>query len=84
VQRALRLLNDLATYERDVAWGDLNSLMLGLDRDEVSRRVGELVERCEEIIEPLSARFPDEATYLRRQLGYSVGYYGLTDYWGTL
>lgn len=84
VQRALRLLNDLATYERDVAWGDLNSLMLGLNREDVTKRAGELVERCENMIEPLATRFPDEALYLRRQIGYSVGYYGMTDYWGTL
>ncbi len=84
VQRTLRLLNDLATYERDVAWGDLNSLMLGLSRDDVTKRIGELVESCENMIEPLAARFPGEAVYLRRQIGYSVGFYGMTDYWGTL
>jgi hypothetical protein len=84
VQRTLRLLNDLATYERDVAWGDLNSLMLGLGRDDVTKRIGELVESCEKMTEPLATRFPGEAVYLRRQIGYSVGYYGMTDYWGTL
>ena len=31
VQRVIRLLNDLGTYERDVAWGDLNVLLLGVD-----------------------------------------------------
>jgi hypothetical protein len=29
VQQVIRLLNDLATYDRDLAWGDLNALMLG-------------------------------------------------------
>jgi hypothetical protein len=84
VQRTLRLLNDLATYERDLAWGDLNSLMLGLSREDVDRRIGELIEGCEKLIGPLAARLPHEADYLRRQLGHSVGYYGMTDYWGSL
>jgi len=84
VQRTLRLLNDLATYERDLAWSDLNSLMLGVTRDDVDRRIGELVDGCERLIEPLAAGFPEEARYLRRQIGHSVGYYGMTDYWGTL
>jgi hypothetical protein len=84
VQRTLRLLNDLATYERDLVWGDLNSLMLGLTRDDADRRIGELIEGCEKLIEPLADGFPGEARYLRRQIGHSVGYYGLTDYWGSL
>lgn len=84
VQRALRLLNDLATYERDLAWGDLNSLMLRVTRDDVTRRIGKLVEDCHTMLEPLAAAFPDEAVYLRRQIGYSAGYYGMTDYWGAL
>ncbi len=84
VQRTLRLLNDLATYERDLAWGDLNSLMLGVTREEVDRRIGELVEGCEKLIAPIAAVLPGEADYLRRQIGHSAGYYGMTDYWGTL
>jgi hypothetical protein len=83
-QRALRLLNDLATYERDVAWGDLNARMLGLSRAELAKRADELVRGCEALIEPLAAAFPEETGYLRRQLGFSVGYYGITDYWGEL
>lgn len=83
-QRALRLLNDLATYDRDVAWGDLNGLMLGPTRTEVAARAEELVRGCEERIEPLAAAFPEETAYLRRQLGFSVGFYGITDYWGKL
>ncbi|GAB3970290.1 hypothetical protein GCM10029978_043300 [Actinoallomurus acanthiterrae] len=82
VQRALRLVNDLASYERDLAWGDLNSLMLGVGRDEVGRRIDELVAGCDRLIGALADDFPREAEYLRRQLGYSMGYYGMTDYWG--
>jgi Terpene synthase family 2, C-terminal metal binding len=81
-QQALRLLNDLATYERDLEWGDLNSLMLGLGPDEVTHRAEELIARCEEMSEELAIRFPEPAAYLRRQLGHSVGFYGTTDYWG--
>ncbi|MFB9836707.1 terpene synthase family protein [Actinoallomurus acaciae] len=84
VQRTLRLLNDLATYERDMTWGDLNSLMLGLTPDDVRRRIAASVARCEELIEPLAAGFPEEADYLIRQIGHSSGYYGSTDYWGSL
>ena len=34
-QRALRLVNDLATYDRDVRTGDLNALMLGVTSADV-------------------------------------------------
>jgi hypothetical protein len=84
VQRALRLLNDLVTYERDLTWGDLNGLMLGLTRDDASRRIAELVANSRKLIEPLAAGLPREAAYLERQIGFSTGYYGMTDYWGTL
>ncbi|HXA57746.1 MAG TPA: terpene synthase family protein [Streptosporangiaceae bacterium] len=84
VQRVLRLLNDLVTYERDVTWGDLNGLMLGITRTEVSQRIGELVENCRKLIEPLTDSLPREASYLERQIGFSTGYYGMTDYWGSL
>ena len=82
VQRALRLLNDLATYERDLAWGDLNGLMLGVTSDDVTRRLDALVADCGVVMDALAAEFPEPAVHLRRQLGYSTGYYGLTDFWG--
>ncbi|GAA2606356.1 terpene synthase family protein [Actinomadura fulvescens] len=84
VQRVLRLLNDLATYERDVTWGDLNALMLGVDRSEVTAHLDLLVERCHRLIEPIRSAHPEAAVYLERQIGYSTGFYGITDYWGTL
>jgi hypothetical protein len=82
MQRALRLLNDLATYERDRSWGDLNGLMLGVTSEEVTRRLDTLVAECRAATAELAAEFPEPAAHLRRQLGYSTGYYGLTDYWG--
>ncbi len=82
VQRVLRLLNDLASFERDLRWGDLNALLLGVDRAEVSERVAALVAGCRRSFEPLRSACPEEVAYLERQIGYSTGFYGLTDYWG--
>ncbi|MEU2718565.1 terpene synthase family protein [Streptomyces sp. NPDC007205] len=84
VQRLLRLLNDLATFDRDVHWGDLNCLMLGVDRDTVNARIHATVNRCKTLIAPLKARFPQAAVYLERQMGYSMGFYQNSDYWGSL
>ncbi|MBB2747953.1 UNVERIFIED_ORG: hypothetical protein FHR35_007834 [Microbispora rosea subsp. rosea] len=84
VQRVLRLLNDLATYERDLAWGDLNARMLCSGREEIAERVGVLIDGCGELLEPLRDVCPDEVVYLERQIGYSMGFYGITDYWGGL
>jgi hypothetical protein len=84
VQKALRLLNDLATYERDLSWGDLNALMLGVDRAGVTARVGEIVEHCRRLLKPLRDDCPEATEYLDRQIGYSMGFYGGSDYWGPL
>lgn len=85
VQCVLRLLNDLATYDRDVAWGDLNSLMLeGVGRAEVTERITGLVAESRALLEPLRAVCPQESRYLERQIGYSMGFYGAADYWGEL
>ncbi|GIJ55064.1 terpene synthase family protein [Virgisporangium aurantiacum] len=84
VQRVLRLVNDLATYDRDVGWGDLNALMLGVDRAEVTARIAALVEDCLGRLEPLTDRCPREAVYLARQIGFSSGFYRVGDFWGRL
>lgn len=84
VQRILRLVNDLATYERDVAWGDVNVLMLGVDRAEVTAMVGALVEECLGRLEPLTGHCPQETVYLARQIGFSSGFYRVGDFWGRL
>ncbi|MCW2919652.1 MAG: hypothetical protein JWN52_7720 [Actinomycetia bacterium] len=84
VQKVLRLLNDLATHERDLSWGDLNGLMLGVDRAGVNERIAVLVDGCQELLQPLRESHPREVVYLERQIGYSTGFYGNTDYWGAL
>jgi hypothetical protein len=84
VQLILRLVNDLATYERDVALGDLNILLLGVDRAEVTRRIAGLVEECLQMLEPLSDHCAREAVYLARQIGFSSGFYRVGDFWGRL
>jgi hypothetical protein len=81
VQQVLRLLNDLASYRRELAWRDLNALMLGVDRVEVAERITVLVNRCRASHRRLAADDPTAAVYLDRQIGYSMGFYKMTDYW---
>jgi signal transduction histidine kinase len=83
VQRILRLVNDLATYARDVQWGDLNALMLVAEKD-VTDHLANLVEECRLLLRPLSQVCPREARYLARQIGFSTGFYQLADFWGRL
>ncbi|MGK5741717.1 terpene synthase family protein [Micromonospora sp. URMC 103] len=83
VQRVLRLVNDLATHDRDREWGDLNAITLVGDRAEVARRAAALTDRCRETLADLAHRCPREARYLTRQLGYTSGFYGSTDFWGS-
>lgn len=84
VQRVVRLLNDLGTYQRDREWGDLNALLLGVGRDEVERRAAALAEEARETIAPLRAAHAELAAYLERQMDFCAGFYGVADYWGTL
>lgn len=84
VQRVIRLLNDFGTYERDVAWGDLNVLLLGVPRAEVERRLAGLTARSRELIAPLRAGSPQLAGYLERQMDFCAGFYQVGDYWGGL
>ncbi|GIH93606.1 terpene synthase family protein [Planobispora siamensis] len=84
VQRVIRLLNDLGTYERDVAWGDLNALLLGAGREEVERRVAELAAGARELLAPLRGAHPGLAAYMERQMDFCAGFYQVGDYWGTL
>ncbi|XVQ11936.1 terpene synthase family protein [Spirillospora sp. CA-255316] len=84
VQKVLRLLNDLATLERDLTWGDLNAQLLGVDRDAMTARIETIVEGCRTLLDPLRDDCPEAVAYLERQIGYSHGFYGLSDYWGSL
>jgi hypothetical protein len=84
VQRVIRLLNDLGTYQRDVNWGDLNPLMLDVTREDVERRIAVLVGQCRELLRPVRADHPRLAEFLDRYIGFNAGFYRLTDYWGTL
>jgi hypothetical protein len=84
VQRVIRLLNDIGTYHRDLSWGDLNALMLGVTRGEVDRRLAALADRSRELIRPLEPEYPLLASYLERQMDFCAGFYQVADYWGTL
>ncbi|WP_243707218.1 terpene synthase family protein [Micromonospora sp. KC606] len=84
VQRAIRLVNDLATYRRDVEWGDLSALMLVSDSAEVTARLTTVIERCHDLIRPLETTCPRQAAFLRRQIAFTSGFYQLSDFWGSL
>jgi signal transduction histidine kinase len=84
VQQILRLVNDLASYERDVKSGDLNALMLGVDRDEIEREVADRIDRCRALLRTLEDTCPQEAAYLAREIGFTTGFYHGTDFWGSV
>jgi len=79
VQRVVRLLNDLGTYERDVKWGDLNALMLDLDRPAIEEQITALSAAAVSLTAGLP---PEHGDYLRRQMEFCVGFYGIADFWG--
>ncbi|GIJ80685.1 hypothetical protein SAMN05443287_10324 [Micromonospora phaseoli] len=83
VEKVLRLVNDLASYGRDVKAGDLNILMLGVDQDDVRRQVGDQIRRCRTLLDSLADSCPREAVYLRRELGFTTSFYGGGDFWGS-
>lgn len=82
VQRALRLVNDLGTHRRDREWGDLNALMLVDDPAEIERRLADQVDHCRRLLADLAPACPRQADFLARQLGFTSGFYRLTDFWG--
>ncbi|MEV4492156.1 terpene synthase family protein [Micromonospora coxensis] len=82
VQRALRLVNDLATWDRDRRWGDLNALLLVDDPAVVERELTGLVAGATDLLDELRPDCPREVAYLTRQLGYTSGFYRSTDFWG--
>ena len=56
---------------------------VGIDRAEITGQVALLVERCTGLLRPLETSCPREAAYLARQLGYTSGFYQVTDFWGS-
>lgn len=86
-QRVIRLLNDVATYERDVASGDLNALLLHGEpggpeiRSEVNARVGALVADTQAAVAPLEGSAARLGEFVLRQIGFCAGFYGITDFW---
>jgi hypothetical protein len=86
VQRVIRLLNDLGTYERDLAWGDLNALMLDVSRAGVDDRLAEITAAARDRLRALRDRRPrlaGHADYMERQMDFCAGFYGVGDFWGS-
>ncbi|HEY2671533.1 MAG TPA: terpene synthase family protein [Rugosimonospora sp.] len=81
VQNAIRLINDLGSYDRDVRWGDLNVLMLGVDADSVGRRIAEFADECDARLRDLPSDHAGLAGYLARQVRFNMGFYPVSDYW---
>ncbi|WP_113700471.1 terpene synthase family protein [Nonomuraea lactucae] len=77
VQRYLHLLGDLASYRKDVNWGDLNVLMLGVSRSHVADAMAELEGEAADLIGGLRERSPRTAAYLRRRMGFHAGFHGV-------
>ncbi|MFG2169392.1 terpene synthase family protein [Micromonospora chersina] len=82
-QRAIRLINDLATHRRDLQWGDLNALMLA-DATDVTARLTTTVEESRELLRPLERSCPRQAAFLSRQIAFTSGFYRVSDFWGSL
>lgn len=80
VQRYLHVLGDFASFRRDMSWGDLNVLALGADRTEVTDVMTELASEAEHLIERVRRHSPRTASYLRRQMGFSSGFTGVSGY----
>ncbi len=83
VEKVLRLVNDLASYGRDRSVGDLNIQMLGVAEHEVRQQVADRIRRCRTLLDSVEGTCPQEAVYLRRELGFTTAFYGETDFWGS-
>jgi hypothetical protein len=83
VERVIGLLNDLGTYDRDVATGDLNALMLD-DRSVVEARITDETARSRALLAALAPASRDLALFLERHIHFNTGFYGVTDYQGEL
>ncbi|MEO3868164.1 terpene synthase family protein [Nonomuraea sp. B12E4] len=78
VQRYLHLLGDVASYRKDLSWGDLNVLALGVTRAEVTEAMAELAREAAALIETVREPSPRTAVYLRRQIGFNAGFNGIS------
>ncbi|MET7329599.1 terpene synthase family protein [Nonomuraea sp. NPDC005650] len=78
VQRYLHLLGDVASYRKDMSWGDLNVLALGVSRAEVNEAMAALAREAAGLIEPVRAGSPRTAVYLRRRIGFNAGFVGIS------
>jgi hypothetical protein len=83
-QQVIRLINDLGTHSRDIRWGDVNILGLGVTREDVTELLPSLIDGCHAILSALRPAEPALAIFLERQIGFCQGFYGITDYWGEL
>ncbi|MCK2219305.1 hypothetical protein MF672_036750 [Actinomadura sp. ATCC 31491] len=80
VQRYLHLLGDVVSYRKDMSWGDLNVLALGVSRAEVTEAMARLAGEALALLEPLREHSPRTAVHLRRRLGFQAGFHGFSDY----
>jgi hypothetical protein len=69
-QRVMRIINDMGTYERDMRWGDLNALMLGVTHVEACELLAELADEFRGLADPLRANHAELAYYMERQLAF--------------
>ncbi len=83
VQRVIRLLNDLGTYQREMQTGDLNALRLA-DRQTVEERIAIEAAHSRTLLAPLTPVHPRLVLFLRRQIDFNTGFYRITDYQGEL
>jgi hypothetical protein len=84
VQRVMRLLNDLGSFDRDVSWGDVNVLLLGVPRPVVTEAVTALTGEARRLLGSLRDTHADLADYMERQMDFCASFYQVGEYWGRL
>jgi hypothetical protein len=78
---AVRLVNDYASYEREIATGDLNIRMLGVSKEQLRHDIHASVDRFRAHLAPFLAPEPLRAAVtLDRYLTAPVEFYLRTDY----
>jgi len=87
-QRVIRVVNDLASLDRDRRSGDLNLLLLTPESEtpepapDPAALLAELTAGCDTALVALRGNQPALADFLHRQVEFCRGFYGRTDYWG--